>query len=157
VELRPADPDDYDFVFGVHCAAMRSSVERVYGWDEDWQARYFRERFSLARRQIIRYDGADIGYISIEEQTTSLFLNTIAILPPYQGRGIGTTLIRRLKQQARRRGIPVTLQVLRGNPARALYERLGFEVTGETSTHYQMKWSSTPNEEKEPCPTTTNG
>jgi ribosomal protein S18 acetylase RimI-like enzyme len=131
---------------------MRSSVEQIYGWDEDWQARYFREHLDPAERQIIRYDGADVGYISIEDQKTGFFLNSIAILPAYQGLGIGTTLIRRLQHKARTKGVPVTLQVLKGNPARALYERLGFNVTGETDTHHQMKWSSLPNQRKEPCP-----
>jgi ribosomal protein S18 acetylase RimI-like enzyme len=148
VELRPTNPDDYDFVFSVHCAAMRSSVEQIYGWDADWQARYFREHFDPARRQIIRYCGNDVGYISVEEQKTSLFLNSIAILPSYQGRGIGTTLIRRLQHKARTKGVPVTLQVLKVNPARALYERLGFKVTGETDTHYRMIWSSNQTNEK---------
>jgi ribosomal protein S18 acetylase RimI-like enzyme len=32
----------------------------------------------------------------------------------------------------------VTLQVLKVNPARRLYERLGFRVTGETPTHFLM-------------------
>jgi ribosomal protein S18 acetylase RimI-like enzyme len=72
-------------------------------------------------------------------------------LPAYQGRGIGTTLIRRLQQRARKEGVPVTLQVFKVNPARALYERLGFKVTGETDTHCRMKWSSVSNEREEPC------
>jgi ribosomal protein S18 acetylase RimI-like enzyme len=157
VQLRPTNPDDYDFVFSVHCAAMKPSVEQVYGWDEDWQARYFRERFDPARRQIIRYDGTDVGYISIEEQEASLFLSTIAILPLYQGRGIGTALIRGLQKQARSRRIPVTLQVLKANPARTLYEQLGFRVIGETETHYQMRWSSIPDQKEEPCPNRIDG
>jgi ribosomal protein S18 acetylase RimI-like enzyme len=148
VELRPTTAGDYDFVFGVHCAAMRSSVERIYGWDTEWQARYFREHFDPARRQIIRYCGTDVGYISVEQQETSVFLNSIAILPAYQGRGIGTTLIRRLQHRARTKGMPVRLQVLKGNPARALYERLGFEVIRDTETHYRMEWSSNPTSER---------
>jgi ribosomal protein S18 acetylase RimI-like enzyme len=156
VELRSTDPDDYDFAFSVHCAAMRSSVEKIYGWDVDWQARYFREHFDPARRQIVRYCGNDVGYISIEERKTSLFLSSIAILPVYQGRGIGTTLIRRLQHEAGAKGVPVRLQVLKGNPARALYERLGFKVTGETDTHYRMKWVSVRSQREEPCPERAN-
>ena len=37
-----------------------------------------------------------------------------------------------------RDGLPTRLQVLRVNPARHLYERLGFAVVGETPTHYLM-------------------
>ena len=35
--------------------------------------------------------------------------------------------------------MPVELQVLKVNPARRLYGRLGFQVTGETETHYLMQ------------------
>jgi hypothetical protein len=36
----------------------------------------------------------------------------------------------------------VTLQVLKVNPARRLYERLGFCETGADDTHYQMAWEA---------------
>jgi ribosomal protein S18 acetylase RimI-like enzyme len=141
IDLRPATSDDYDFAFRVHCAAMRPSVERTFGWDTDFQACYFRLHFDPAKREIICLDGVDVGILSVEERGESLFIASIEILPKYQGRGIGTNLIRRLQQKAKRQALPVTLQVLKGNRARGLYERLGFEVTGETDTHHRMKWS----------------
>ena len=63
----------------------------------------------------------------------------IEISPDYQRRGIGTILMHDLLRKAAARGISVTLQVLKVNPARVLYERLGFELTGETGTHYLMR------------------
>jgi GNAT superfamily N-acetyltransferase len=141
VELRSASIDDYDFAYRVHRAAMRPSIEQTYGWDEDFHARYFRLHFSPAHWEIIRYRGTDVGVFSVEERGESLFLALIAILPEYQGRGIGTTLICKLQQKASMRGMTVTLQVLKVNRARELYERLGFELTGQTTTHYRMEWS----------------
>lgn len=142
VDLRPATPDDYDFAFHVHCAAMRPSVEQTYGWAEDRQARYFQENFNPGEREIVRYSGVDVGVLSVEERAGCLFLAVIEILPAYQRRGIGTTIIGRLQQRAKENGVPMTLQVLKTNQARALYKRLGFVLTGETDTHYQMRWSA---------------
>ncbi len=119
---------------------MRPSVERTYGWDEPWQEQYFREHFDPAKQQIIRYDGTDDGVLSVEEREDSLFLALIAILPGYQRRGIGTILVRRLQERAGERGLAVALRVLKTNRARELYERLGFAPTGETDTHYKMRW-----------------
>ena len=147
IELRPATPDDYQFAYRVHRAAMRASVELTYGWDEEWQERYFQEHFDPAERQIIRYGGKDVGVLSVEERKDSLFLALIAILPEYHGRRIGTTLIRRLQRRANEDGVPLTLRVLKVNRARDLYEQLGFVVTGETDTHYQMKWPADSAEE----------
>jgi ribosomal protein S18 acetylase RimI-like enzyme len=145
VDLRPATAEDYEFAYRVHRAALRESVEQTYGWDEAWQEAYFREHFDAARRQIIRCDDVAVGVFSVEDRGDSLFLGLIAILPEYQGRGIGTTLVRRLQRRAEEEGVPVTLQVLKVNRARELYERLGFVLTGETDTHYQMRWSADRN------------
>ena len=42
--------------------------------------------------------------------------------------GWGTALVQEVMAEARQRGLPVRLRVLRSNPARRLYARLGFEV-----------------------------
>jgi GNAT superfamily N-acetyltransferase len=158
VDLRPATSHDYDFAFRVHCAAMRPSVEPAFGWDEAFQARYFRLHFDPAQHEIIRFEGGDVGIFSVEEQEESLFLALLAILPRYQKLGIGTTLIRSLQRKARERGLPVTLRVLRTNHrARALYERLGFALTGETDTHYHMAWSDGSQTRRDQAPTNTEG
>ena len=63
----------------------------------------------------------------------------IAVTPDLQGQGIGTSVIHQVLDEAKRSGKPVALQVLKVNPARRLYERLGFSVTGENETRYFMK------------------
>jgi GrpB-like predicted nucleotidyltransferase (UPF0157 family) len=52
---------------------------------------------------------------------------------------LGTAIICGAMTEAALRGLPVALQVFKGNPARHLYERLGFTVVGETSTHFLMR------------------
>jgi ribosomal protein S18 acetylase RimI-like enzyme len=59
--------------------------------------------------------------------------------PALQGQGIGMLVIQQVLDEAKRSGKPVVLQVLKVNPARRLYERLGFSATGENETHYFMK------------------
>lgn len=141
VALRPATPADGDFAYSVHRAAMRPWVEQTYGWDEAWQRQYFRERFDPTMTQIIRCGARDVGLLCVEDEGKALFLAAISLLPAYQGRGIGTALIRRVQERAARRGVPLALRVLQVNPARALYERRGFVVTDQTDTHYQMTWT----------------
>ena len=139
ISLRPATMNDLEFLYKLHRAAMKSYVEQTWGWDEQWQAQYFREHFDPSTRQVIRYDGQDVGVIHTEERENCFSLANIEISPDYQRRGIGTFLIQDLVRRAAARGLSVTLQILKVNPARALYEHLGFELTGETDTHYTMK------------------
>ena len=66
-------------------------------------------------------------------------VSAIEVDPSFQCRGIGTQLMRDIIADARRCALPVELEVLHVNPARRLYERLGFGEVGQTQTHVQME------------------
>jgi ribosomal protein S18 acetylase RimI-like enzyme len=137
--LRKASMADYEFLYRLHKDALKPYIEKTWGWEEEWQIKHFREHFDPAIRKIIQVQGEDIGCISVQDQGDSLFIAYIAILPTYQRRGIGTYLIRNIIQEAEKRKIPIRIQTLKVNPARELYERLGFRITGSTETHYLME------------------
>ena len=139
VELRAARQEDAEFLFGLLKATMQAYVAQIWGWDEEWQRAYFLERFDPSQERIVVLEGQDIGVLATEEREDELFLAKISILPGYQRRGIGTELIGSVLDRAFGRGVPVTLRVLKVNPARRLYERLGFVAVGETETHYLME------------------
>ena len=141
VVCRPATQDDYDFLWWLHRATMRPYVEKTWGWDEDWQIRYFQEHFDPTTVAIIEFDGVPIGCISVKRGDGVIFLAAIKIAPDYQNQGIGTKLIQALLNEAASQGVPVELQVLKVNPAQRLYERLGFIIISETETHYIMRWT----------------
>jgi len=142
VSLRPATQEDYDFLWWLHRATMRSYVDKTWGWDEAWQSQSFQERFNPTTREIIEFDGVPIGYIAVERRKEVIFLSSIEIAPDYQNRGIGTMLIQALLDEGRSRGVSVELYVLKVNPARRLYERLGFTIIRETETHHIMRFTS---------------
>jgi ribosomal protein S18 acetylase RimI-like enzyme len=139
VHLRPATLEDVDVLYRIHQDALGAYVEQTWGaWDEAWQAQNFRANFDTALRQVIECDGRAIGFLDVVEQEASTVLASIMIAPAFQRRGIGTHLIQDVLERAAARGVPVTLRVLRVNPARGLYERLGFAVVDASDTHYLM-------------------
>jgi GNAT superfamily N-acetyltransferase len=81
------------------------------------------------------FPAADPGYGFIDEQTPEL---GIAVLRDRHRGGIGGRLLEELVWQLRRSGFTaVSLSVERDNPARRLYERLGFvpfELAGDAIT-----------------------
>lgn len=137
VELRKITDADYDFLWRLHNAALRTYVEQTWGWDEEWQQRDFAEKFETSAGKIISVNGVDAGYWNVEERADEIFLVSIRLMPAYQKRGVGTRLIRQLTDNTTR---PVRLHVLKVNPARRLYERLGFTVTADLETHFEMKY-----------------
>lgn len=138
VAFRSATLADRAWLFELKRATMRVYVERVYGWDEAAQRQRFDEQFDPTRIRVIQCAGRDAGLLEFEEQEAAFFLARIEVLPAQQNRGIGSAAIRSVIEQAAQKGKGVWLQVLRPNPARMLYERLGFVVFAETATHFKM-------------------
>lgn len=142
-ELRPAVEADYDFLYALVSGTMREYVAATWGWDEAFQRRLFRERFQAAAWQIVVLDGQPAGALSMRRGTQEIFLSNLHILPGQQGRGLGTSLVRAILDEARAARVPVALTVLKANPrARELYERLGFRVTGEDEAKIRYKMST---------------
>jgi len=70
------------------------------------------------------FSAAEPGYGFVDEATPEL---SVALQAEFRGAGIGTRLLRALLDEARARGVAaVSLSVQDANPARRLYERLGF-------------------------------
>src|SRR4028118_793867 len=128
IELRQAIKEDCDFLYGLHCSAMRGYVEAIWGWDAAWQQRHFEQNFKPEVNQIIMLHGQDIGLVSVQQTGNELFISNVQILSEHQNKGIGSFIISKVIEQAQQQGRPVTLQVLKVNPARRLYERLDFVV-----------------------------
>jgi ribosomal protein S18 acetylase RimI-like enzyme len=139
VTLRLATEQDYDFVYHVLKTTMQAYVEQAWGWDEEWQQAYFNMRFTPSEDRIIVLKGRDIGVISVQRRPDEILIAKIYILPPFQGQGIGTQLIRSVLDDAFEQRLPVALRVLKVNPAQKLYQRLGFNVVEETETRYDMR------------------
>ena len=136
--LRPATEADRDFLYRLHVATIKEYVEPVWGWDDAFQEARFRQRFDPDECQVIAVDREDVGVLQVERRETEVFLGNIRIAPGRQRRGLGTAVIQGVLAQAERDGLPVALQVLKVNPAKRLYKRLGFVVVQETPTHYVM-------------------
>ena len=138
ITYRPARPQDFDFLYQLHRDTMKVYVVETWGeWKEEWQLERFREGYAPSLLRVIQWEGQDVGVLQIQERAEEIFLVNLQVLPGFQNRGIGTRVIRELVEQSARQGKPVALQVLKVNlAARALYQRLGFGITGENATHY---------------------
>lgn len=130
---------DLNFLWTLHLLTMQDYAARTWGWDHVWQEKRFRDTFDPRRFEILERGGSPVGTISVVEEEDHVFLRLIELLPEYQSRGIGTSLILEVIEKAREKNQAVRLQVLKVNPARHLYERCGFMVTGETETHFLME------------------
>jgi len=139
IDFRPAVDGDLDFLYAMHVATMKDYVNQTWGWDDSFQESLFRKNYDPARIQVITFDDKDIGMISLEEREDDVFLRAIEILPSHQNQSIGARIVQEIIHDAAARQKPVLLYVLKVNPAKRLYERLGFPVIEVTDTHFIMR------------------
>ena len=76
------------------------------------------------------------GYGYLDDEIPEL---SIALLPGYRHRGIGTALLTQLIDEAQGRYVALSLSVSTDNPAAHLYQRLGFEVVRQNGASLTMK------------------
>ena len=138
VTLRPAHSDDFGFCSRLYFAGMEETIRQLK-LDMAAQTRTLREGWDATEVRIITCDGADIGWLQSSIQDSALYLEQIFIDAACQRRGIGTEIIQGLIDQATRASQPVTLGVVKTNPARNLYERLGFRITHEDDRKFYMR------------------
>jgi ribosomal protein S18 acetylase RimI-like enzyme len=138
ITLRPAHVEDFDFCARLYFSAMEQTIRQL-NLDMAAHAAGLRERWDAMQVQIIRSDGADIGWVQSTTQDDALFLEQIFVDAAFRSRGIGSAVISGLIDQAARAGQPVALGVVKTNPARRLYERLGFRITHEDDRKFYMR------------------
>jgi ribosomal protein S18 acetylase RimI-like enzyme len=140
VRLRRARAEDRDFCFTVRRAAFKPYVDELGGWDDDHQRPLADREFDELPVEIIEEGGTPVGYRCVLHRADHDVIDEIALLPEAQGRGIGSALLRDVLRAAGERGVPVRLSVLVNNPARCLYESLGFRVTRIEHPRVKMEW-----------------
>jgi len=83
-------------------------------------------------------DGTPIGRRLVHRSEVGFRVIDLAILPQWQGRGIGTGVLAELAQQSRETGVKLSLRMVKENPALRLYSRLGFETVAADEISYEM-------------------
>lgn len=148
LRFRPIEVADEAFL--THLYATTRGQELAHsGWSAEaigeflaqqfrLQHHYYQEHFPDGEFWVIEADTQAIGRLYLFWGETTLQLIDISLLPDYRGRGVGVALLQNLLALADARGLAVGLHVEEANPAFRLYQRLGFEVVGESGIYLEM-------------------
>lgn len=138
--LRQSSAEDAPLFYCMVEQTMREFVTKTWGvWDEARIRQDAYEDSCSACTKIVQVADTPAGVFVVERYPTHIQLEQIYLLAEYQRMGIGTALIKGLMTEAAQLKIPVRLRVLKVNPARCFYERLGFSVVKSTSAFCLME------------------
>ena len=140
--FRAAVEADLPFLVALRVTTMTPHLERQ-GLAVHEEEHRQRAAFRLDAAAVIESDGQAIGVIKVLQDGTTWTLEQFQVAPEFQGRGLGTTVLRALIEDARRSGALLRLSVLKQNPAARLYARLGFRTLAESANAYKMTFIET--------------
>lgn len=126
ITYRSATEKDYEFCKTLHHQGMRPYVEPLWGWKTDFQDSRYEKLWLPANLKIVRLDNRDIGYIEVTKSGEVVKLVNIFVIEELRGKGIGGLVVSDFIREHKDTAPKLTLNVLWNNPAKHLYERLGF-------------------------------
>jgi ribosomal protein S18 acetylase RimI-like enzyme len=153
VSLRPIESSDVPFLFDLY-ASTRADELATVDWSAEEKQAFLAQQFIAQQRaytgtydgadfQVILCDGVRAGRLYLARWPAEIRIVDIALLPEYRGRGIGSALIRDLQSEAVAGHSAISIHVERFNPAKRLYERLGFALAAERDDVYLlMRWDA---------------
>ncbi len=133
---------DFDFLFELKKQNFQCYVDKIWGWKDEEQKERLKQDLTehLNHKHIIICNNIPIGVYALHiTENGDCFINEISLLKDYQKKGIGTRILQEQLNENHNKKIRTILQVFKDNPARKLYEKLGFTIYNETETHYQME------------------
>lgn len=138
--LKKIMPEDYELIYTLKKNAYQKYVEMNWGiWDETMQREHFKKFIEAYKDNtyLIEMNEQIIGFYNDTILDNGNYeIGNICIIPKYQGKGIGTKILRDIIEK--HKDVNIEIQYFKQNPVGRLYERLGFIKNGETKFHYQM-------------------
>jgi len=139
--FRRVGPQDFAFCWSTYHEAMKPLTIELMQWDEASQRRGIEEALGDDDASILVVDDNDAGWLHVIETRRDIHLGHLYLAPHQRNRGLGTKFLRWMGERATRKGKNLTLEVLKNNRARGLYERLGFRIIKTSPLKYTMQFN----------------
>jgi ribosomal protein S18 acetylase RimI-like enzyme len=151
LQLRPAHPDDMDFLRRLY-RSFRTGEVAPLPWPEAAKEAFLDDQFRLQHAHfttvfagadflVVEQAGEAVGRLYLQRDDQGVLVVDIGLLPQARRQGLGRVLMEWvLREAAQARAPRVWLHVLSSNlPARRLYERLGFVRVSEDNGRIRME------------------
>jgi GNAT superfamily N-acetyltransferase len=139
-ELRSSTSSDLAFCWPIYRDAVQSLVQGLTAWNEAAQRRIVEQAVGHTGTSILQAEKADAGWLQVEETKYAVQLRHLYLLPDMRNRGLGTAFMNWMKERADRKRKDLMLEVMTNNPARHLYDRLGFKAVTTADNKITMRY-----------------
>lgn len=162
VSVRPETEADAPFICRLYCEMRWEELAPVQDWTDEQKLGFLVQQYEAQRRHytnayfdaeflVIERNGEPVGRLYLYRgKPTDIRIVDIGLLIAERNRGLGRAIIEAVFDEARAMGSnggepnaggrSVSIHVEVFNPARRLYDRLGFVEKGEHGPYRLMEW-----------------
>jgi ribosomal protein S18 acetylase RimI-like enzyme len=152
ITYRPLRDDDRDFLVVLY-ASTRVDEMQYLPWPPEQKAQFvvmqyeaqtahYADEYDPSGFFIIEQDGKPIGRLYRHREDNDIHIVDISLIPEVRGGGLGTVLLQEILDEAASQGLTASIYVEHFNPAKRLYQRLGFKEIGENGVYHLMRWEA---------------
>ncbi|MDP3913845.1 MAG: GNAT family N-acetyltransferase [Bacteroidota bacterium] len=149
ISFRKVSEDDFPFLRKVYRSTREEELSQANMSEEDKsrfiefqfnaQHTHYSQAYKDAEFNLILLDDKPVGRLYIWRTETQIRIMDIALLPDFQGKGVGTRILQSIIQESEKSGKKGTIHVEYFNPALRLYERLGFKKVDDSGIYFYME------------------
>ncbi|MCU8062180.1 GNAT family N-acetyltransferase [Shewanella sp. SM55] len=125
------------YELGLPCEVVETMLDQQYRLQEA----SYREQYPNANTYILFYHQQAVGKVMLDISEYKIHIVDLIIIPGMRGQGFGSVILEAIKQEARKRHLPVGLSVESENTqAKKLYLQHGFELESCSGIYESMLW-----------------
>ena len=140
ISFADAQESDFETLLALKDTVQRPHLERIGRYSPERSRARFREGFVPGQTRLIRVDGRFAGCISVRAGGHDTEVENFYLAPEYQGRGVGSAVMRLVMAEAQGRGHAMRVTVVNESAANAFYQRLGFVETDRDAIDIRYTW-----------------
>ena len=151
ISLRKTTQSDIPFMISLYASTRTAELamtnfseqEKLTFIEQQFNAQYahYNQHYCNDFFNIVEIDGEAVGRLFVDYWENEIRIVDIVLAPKQRNSGLGSYLFKTLFNQAKEMAKPITIHVEKNNPAKRLYERLGFTLKTQTNEVYLlMQW-----------------
>ncbi len=138
MQFRLIDAKDKEYLWNTYIQSMRPHIEKMWGWEIDWQKADFEKNLAKYTTALITRRGETIGYIQYNIAKRHVYINMLILEPAQQSQGVGGMVLNHLFKEYKLDTL--SLRCFKVNTrAFDFYLRQGFAVIEEDDNFYLLK------------------
>jgi len=139
LELNKCSLDDKNEIWALFLESMKPHIEKIWGWDVEWQLNEFNGRYFELNTSFVLLDGKRIGYVQYTLLDDETYVDMLILYPENRSLGYGVPILTLLDSLQKENSLKLRCFKVNESAYR-FYLDNGFELVDDEENFYLLRW-----------------